>query len=688
MQLIDYLAEQLRNSANYNSAVQLAPAAILWTDIECQWQSAMPSIKQYLPELVELGEYDPKNKMGPAIWIKCAIAGVLEECELPKDKIPIIYLPGVGRKDLRAIEQCPDHLRPLAELQYRGCWWAYNTAGRDWSVGSFLTNPRVGLELDVAKDKKTQDAILKILPDLLETPDEFLKGKKLEAQDFINIVMDDPAKDILGWLNNPEDKQVLWKDSKWPIFQQACLDNFGFDPDSCSGNTAIESVLLRLCEAEGEWQTVWQRFKDTAHNLPLLVDKLKLVQPDGLAFNASHYLAENIKDENEIAAKLKGFAKQDVTVIKKQLTDLFEQQTSRKSWLWFGLGLSPWLTILEQLAAVIDHTEIAFTGPSVEVMANTYKERFWQADAAAINAMAVAKDINQQQVVADTLAVIYTPWLEQVTLNFQNLVRAEGYPGKPGTSGEVNESTAQYSVNSQVVFFVDGLRFDTGKTLQKKLDKLSATTVFKTNWCALPSLTATAKAAVTPIADLLSGAQENDNFIPMLTASGSELSSYHLKKLLAEKGWQYLDGLETGEPTGTAWVQTGDLDNMGHKQQMKMPLNIDAVLEDVVARVDGLLKAGWQNIRIVTDHGWLWVPNKLAEANISKNIVKKRLARCAILKDNIETAELKVPWHWNENVTVAMAPGIAGYVAGDYYNHGGLSLQECLTPVINIHSIS
>lgn len=682
MQLIDYLAEQLRSSANYNSAVQLAPAAILWTDIECQWQSAMPAIKQFLPELVELGEYDPANQIGPAIWIKCAIAGVLEEYKLPKGKTPIIYLPGVGRKELRAIEQCPDELRPLAELQYRGCWWAYNTAGRDWSVGSFLTNPRVGLELDVAKDKKTQDAILKILPDLLESPDESLRGKKLEAQDFIDIVMNDPAKDILGWLNNPDEKNALWKDSKWPVFQQACSDNFGFDPEL----GATELVLIKLCEAEGEWQAVWQRFKDTAHNLPLLVEHLNVIQPEGLAFTASHYLAENLKDENELSAKLQGFGNKQTNAIKDQIISLFEAHSDRKTWIWHSLDRSPWLTILEQLALVVEHTDIAFTGPSVEVMANTYQERFWQADAAAIQSMAVAKDINQQQVVADILAVIYTPWLEQVTLNFQSLVRAGGYPGKTSNSGQVQESTAKYNVSSQVVFFVDGLRFDTAKTLQQKLDKLAVSTDLQTNWCAIPSLTATAKAAVTPVAELLSGSQENDNFIPTVASSGSEFSAYHLKKSLSEKSWQYLDGLDTGESTGNAWVQTGDLDNMGHKQQMKMPLSIDAILDDVVARVDGLLKAGWQHIRIVTDHGWLWVPNKLTEANISKNIVKKRLARCAILKDNVDTAELKLPWHWNENVTVAMAPGIAGYVAGDYYNHGGLSLQECLTPVLNIKS--
>jgi hypothetical protein len=35
------------------------------------------------------------------------------------------------------------------------------------------------------------------------------------------------------------------------------------------------------------------------------------------------------------------------------------------------------------------------------------------------------------------------------------------------------------------------------------------------------------------------------------------------KKALVEKGWQYLDGLETGEPNCYAWVQTCDYYNHG-----------------------------------------------------------------------------------------------------------------------------
>ncbi|MBF4285777.1 BREX-1 system phosphatase PglZ type B, partial [Vibrio anguillarum] len=123
-------------------------------------------------------------------------------------------------------------------------------------------------------------------------------------------------------------------------------------------------------------------------------------------------------------------------------------------------------------------------------------------------------------------------------------------------------------------------------------------------------------------------------------------SSHYLKKLLAERGWQYLDGLETGEPNGYAWVQTGDLDNLGHKQQLKMPQYIEQVLDDVVARIRGLLDAGWKRIKIVTDHGWLWVPDGLPKGEIHKSLGTNRQRRCAILKSNAQYDGLVVPWFW------------------------------------------
>lgn len=681
MLVVNYLIEQLRSCAAYNKSVQVAPAAILWTDIDCQWQSAMPYIKQQLPELFELGDYKPDERTGPAIWVKCAIAGKLEECPLPDGYTPIIYLPGVGRKDLRAIEQCPEFLKPLAELQYRGGWWAYNSAGRDWSVGSFLTNPKVGLSLDLAKDKKTQEAILKVLPDLLETPSSKLQGKKLEAEDFYSIILDDPIRDVLGWLNNPEEKTEQWQGSKWDIFSQSCASRLHFMPETSQVGVALD----KLCDAHDEWQSVWERFEETAGNLPKLVEKLRNVYPSGLAFNPQNYLSENIRDEKAIEDVLKSLVGLSRDAIKEKLSVLWVKQQERKTWLWTTLGLSPWLSILEELITVLDHTEVRFNGADLDTMAEHYKQRFWQADAAVLRCMANTQDIHQHELVANILAAVYTPWLTDVTINFQRLVGLKGYPGR----NVIEERAASYNVGSEVTFFVDGLRFDTAKMLESKLVSFGISVDLQSTWSAAPSLTATAKPAVTPLTEFLTGLEDNDDFKPALTDSQATFSNHYLQKLLSDKGWQYLDGLETGEPKGLAWVQTGDLDNLGHEQQQKMPYFIDKVLDDVVARIRGLLDAGWQRIHIVTDHGWLWVPDSdgLPKAELSKSLGKNRQRRCAILKDNVKGEGLVVPWHWNSSVSVAMAPGISAYVKGDNYNHGGVSLQECLTPVLQIKRI-
>ncbi len=156
MKLIDLLAAEIRASAAYNSNVQVAPSVILWTDKLRQWEPALSLLQAALPELIVLGDYAPEKKTGPAIWIKCVVENALPEIELPSDRIPILYLPGVERRDLRAIGTCPDALKPLAELQYRGCWWIYNNSGRDWAVNAFLVSSNGGAGLDVAKDEKKQ----------------------------------------------------------------------------------------------------------------------------------------------------------------------------------------------------------------------------------------------------------------------------------------------------------------------------------------------------------------------------------------------------------------------------------------------------------------------------------------------------------------------------------------------------
>jgi hypothetical protein len=76
--------------------------------------------------------------------------------------VPILYLPGVDRQQLRAASDCPEPWQPLVELQYRGTVWTQRN-GRDWTVEAFLTSDNA-LGLDVSLDLATRQAIQRALP--------------------------------------------------------------------------------------------------------------------------------------------------------------------------------------------------------------------------------------------------------------------------------------------------------------------------------------------------------------------------------------------------------------------------------------------------------------------------------------------------------------------------------------------
>jgi hypothetical protein len=146
----------------------------------------LPRLQTELPELLILGDYAPEKRTGPAIWLRCVIAEVARASrsgfsEIPdRDGLatPILYLPGVSRQDIRAVENWPDNLKPLAELQYRGVIWSQINA-KDWTILAFLKSDQGGLGLDVAQDNDAKNAMQLALPRLLDEDVELLKGAGL-----------------------------------------------------------------------------------------------------------------------------------------------------------------------------------------------------------------------------------------------------------------------------------------------------------------------------------------------------------------------------------------------------------------------------------------------------------------------------------------------------------------------------
>jgi hypothetical protein len=62
-----------------------------------------------------------------------------------------------------------------------------------------------------------------------------------------------------------------------------------------------------------------------------------------------------------------------------------------------------------------------------------------------------------------------------------------------------------------------------------------------------------------------------------------------------------------------------------------------------------------------------------------------RKPRVARLKAGAKRPDFPaLPWTWDTSIEMVSAPGAAAFEEGAFYEHGGLSLQECVTPVLDV----
>jgi hypothetical protein len=80
------------------------------------------------------------------------------------------------------------------------------------------------------------------------------------------------------------------------------------------------------------------------------------------------------------------------------------------------------------------------------------------------------------------------------------------------------------------------------------------------------------------------------------------------------------------------------------------------------------------------------LPRELSQHDLPEHLTEIRKGRCARLKAGALVDLPTVPWRWDSAVRIAVAPGITCFVKGKEYEHGGVSLQECVVPTITLVS--
>jgi hypothetical protein len=669
MKVFDLLTKSLLKSGTYNKHDQIAPATVLWTDKESQWESVIPLLRKTFPQLLTLGDFAPEAKTGPAIWLKCMIARALPEADWPVLTVPIIYLPGVSRMELRAIESCPSELQPLAELQYRGTFWSQKN-GKDWTLNAFLKSNEGGIGLDVAQDEKTLQALRRSFPHVLETPVSSLKGKRLESQDFNLLLTVDPVRDLLRWLDDPTTTKNQWVNDEWEAYVAICKTDFSFSPTADGELTGAE----KLANRQGPWAKVWQRYTESPQLYPKLPDLLRRTSlPNDLFADKSAWPQYNESQEGELRVALEKLLECAPRAARARVLELERQNAERRLSVWARLGQAPLAVAMQYLATVAQGSQQAINGDTPDELAGKYQQTGWQVDDAALKALAAVSKSDDVKAIQTAVQSLYKPWLEESAFRLQEAVAKTGYPATV-----VPEETD----NGELLLFVDGLRFDIGQLLVQQLVARGCDTSFTATWSALPTVTSTAKPAVSPVAGKIAGTPDCSDFVPNVDANGKPLTTHHFRKLLEDDSWQVVAKGEFGLSDGKAWAEFGDFDHYGHEHGWKLARHIEEQLSELVEYIETLLNAGWARIKIVTDHGWLLLPGGLPKSELHKCLAETRWGRCALIKESASVENQIVPWHWFSGIQVAVAPGISCFTSGKEYDHGGISLQECLIPII------
>ena len=667
---LDALADAIEAASSYNRQDQVPPAAVLWTDEAQQWKELLPLLKERLPLFV-LGKYSPDEHTGPAYWLRCIIARMIPHPGLPDGKVPILYLPGYSRQDLRALETCPVALQPLAELQYRGVLWSQKN-GRDWTISAFLQSNDSGFGIEVERDKDTRQALQRSLLKLAEEPIEAIhRANPIRAFYLDGLIHPDSVKNVLRWLNDPKGYRGECSDQEWASFVALCESHYDFHPDKDGQVAAAE----KLGQQNGNWDIVWSRFAEAPASYIAIPDRLREAKPQMTLPLLDH--SESWPQNNETAEivlrdALVGLSVLDSDAARRKILELEQNHGERRSWVWASLGSAPLAQAIEHLGTMARVTESMAWGTSISEIMQKYANDGWVADLAVLDALASVERVEDVRAVRIAVRTVYRPWLERIVEAFQDAIAVsgpDGYQAEPPP--EVDKGTC--------LLFVDGLRFDLAHRLGTMLEQKGIEVEVEPRLTALPSVTATAKPAISPAASELLG---GNGFETIVQATGSKVTAQLLRRLTGNVGFQILGTEELGDIAGRAWLESGSIDEYGHTYGWRVAHHAVAELRGLVERITGLLEHGWQKVIVITDHGWLLMPGNLPKADLPEHLTEMRKGRCARLKERSQTDQQVVSWHWDPTVRIAMAPSIYCYEAGKDYEHGGLSPQECVVPIL------
>jgi hypothetical protein len=355
------------------------------------------------------------------------------------------------------------------------------------------------------------------------------------------------------------------------------------------------------------------------------------------------------------------------------------------------------------------------TGDTVRdlVQAYTAAEGFWQTDRqqrlVEQGAAACAEDQDVEALVA-ICRQRYTEVLGAAHAIFLRAVEREGWPpeGILRQTQVFNRYVAPALEERRKVayFLVDSMRYEMGRDLGGTLDSFGPVTVASATTI-LPTATPFGMAALMPGADgVFTLVADGSELAPALAGRILRNSSERMGLLRESYGDRFGEfplGAVLSMPqkklqgaVGNAdlvVVRTQEIDELGEGSLYLARKLMSDIIGDVRTATDRLIGMGFETFVYAADHGHVLLP-EVAPGSVAQRPPGewKMVKRRCLLGSSISS----VP-----GVTVFRAPhvgitgpvkefvvlsGLSAFVAGQGYFHEGLSLQECIVPVVTLQA--
>ena len=249
-------------------------------------------------------------------------------------------------------------------------------------------------------------------------------------------------------------------------------------------------------------------------------------------------------------------------------------------------------------------------------------------------------------------------------------------------------------------FMVDALRYELARELVGDMPS-SYHAVLGSVRARLPSITPVGMAALLPGADgKLSLETASGSIVPAIGSTrlaGAQERVAYLKSIYGDRvhdvtlgGLDELKKAALGDQVRLLVVRSTDIDAAGESLGAEALPMLSRLVRNLLRGLDKARKLGFTRAVVVTDHGFLLGPSAGAGGVVSRPDGAWEAAGARfLLGDGSKTAatvildasQAAVPGYGKRFAT---PNGLGSFVAGVRYVHGGLSLQECVLPVITI----